>query len=154
MSKSKIKIIDDLSLRAEIEQKIEKMSHVQLAQWALSLAKHVLPYLEQELPNLEQVEQAFKVNELWQVGQATVHQVRQAGFQIHKIARECQSEIAKTAARTAGQAVAVGHMREHAIVASDYAIKVIGLASDNKMKCITEERTWQLIQLQNFQQDH
>lgn len=149
MSKSKIKIVDDLSLRAEIEQTIEKISHVQLAQWALSVARHVMPYLEQELANDEQVEQAFKVNELWQVGQATVHQVRQAGLQIHKVARQCQNEIAKTAARTAGQAVAVGHMREHAIVASDYAIKVIGLASDNNITSITEERIWQLEQLQS-----
>lgn len=149
MSKSKIKIVDDLSLRAEIEQTIEKVSHVQLAQWALSVARHVMPYLEQELPNVEQVEQAFKVNELWQAGQATVHQVRQAGLQIHKVARQCQNEIAKTAARTAGQAVAVGHMREHAIVASDYAIKVIGLASGNNITSITEERIWQLEQLQS-----
>lgn len=44
-------------------------------------------------------------------------------------------------------------MREHAIVASDYAIKVIGLASDNNMKSITEERTWQLDQLPSFQPD-
>ncbi|MDQ1234570.1 hypothetical protein QE450_002068 [Paenibacillus sp. SORGH_AS306] len=149
MSKSKIKIVDDLSLRAEIEQTIEKVSHVQLAQWALSIARHVMPYLEQELLNVEQVEKAFKVNELWQVGQATVHQVRQAGLQIHKVARQCQNEIAKTGARTAGQAVAVGHMKEHAIVASDYAIKVIGLASDNNIKSITEERIWQLEQLQS-----
>lgn len=150
MSESKIKIVDDLSLRAEIEQTIEKVSHVQLAQWALSIARHVMSYLEQDLPNVEQVEQAFKVNELWQAGQATVHQVRQAGLQIHKVARQCQNEIAKTAARTAGQAVAVGHMKEHAIVTSDYAIKVIGLASDNNITSITEERIWQLEQLQNI----
>ena len=56
-----------------------------------------------------------------------MHDVRQAGFRIHKIARENNSEIKKTALRAAGQAVASGHMREHAMVASDYAVKTIGL---------------------------
>lgn len=73
----------------------------------------------------------FNVNELWQVGKTRMHDVRQAGFKIHTLARECEGEIKKTALRVAGQAVGSGHMREHAMVASDYAIKTIDLTSSN-----------------------
>ena len=45
-----------------------------------------------------------------------MHDVRQAGVKIHKVARESNSEIKKTALRVVGQAVGSGHMREHAIV--------------------------------------
>ena len=42
----------------------------------------------------------------------------------------------------AGQAVASGHMREHAMVTSDYAIKTIGLISSSSIEAITTEREW------------
>ena len=51
------------------------------------------------------------------------------------------------AARVLGQAVGVRHMREHAMVATDYAIKVVGLDSQWAMNRITEEREWQLKEL-------
>jgi hypothetical protein len=38
-------------------------------------------------------------------------------------------------------------MREHAMVASDYAIKTIGLIAKNDTKIITKERRWQLNEL-------
>jgi hypothetical protein len=65
---------------------------------------------------------------------------KQTGFKIHKIARKCDSEIKKIALRVTGQAVASGHMKEHAMVASDYAVKTMGLISSNDMDAITSER--------------
>nr|WP_308743365.1 hypothetical protein [uncultured Anaerocolumna sp.] len=41
-------------------------------------------------------------------------------------------------------------MREHAMVASDYAIKTIDLISSNDIEAITKEREWQLNELKNF----
>ncbi len=52
--------------------------------------------------------------------------------------------------RVAGQAVASGHMREHAIITSDYAVKTIGLISSNDIEAITFEREWQLNELKKF----
>ena len=40
-----------------------------------------------------------------------------------------------------------GHMIEHAMVASDYAIKTIGLITNNDIDAITKERKWQLNEL-------
>ena len=73
-----------------------------------------------------------------------MYEVRQAGFALHKLARAANSEIQKTALRMLGQAVSSAHMKEHAIVTSDYAIKTIGLLTHNNKDAITQERQTQL----------
>lgn len=149
-TKPKIKLIDNSGLRAEIDNLVDSLNQVNLAKWAIICAKHVLQYSETEFPENEAAADGFKINELWQKGEASIHQVRQAGFKVHEAARQCKSEIAKSVMRTAGQAVGVGHMREHAMVASDYAIKTIQLAFSNDINKITEERQWQLNELKRF----
>ena len=73
-----------------------------------------------------------------------MYDVRQIGFKIHKIAREQKNELDKNIIRVIGQAVASGHMREHSMVTSDYAIKVINLLYNDDIEKIKEERIWQL----------
>lgn len=149
-SKPKIKIVDYTDLRNEIEKHTELIDQIDLAKWAISVAKHVIRYLEEEFPNNEKIKNGFKVNELWQKGEATFQQVRQAGFKVHEVARVCKSETAKASARAVGQAVGVGHMRGHAMVASDYAIKAVGLNYKEDMDKIIEEREWQLSELKKY----
>lgn len=146
----KIKIVDNTQLRAEIYELYEKMCQVDLAKWSLLLAKHILDIVGIDYKSVDEIIEGFNVNELWQVGKARMHDVRQAGFKIHKLARECESEISKTALRVSGQAVGSGHMKEHAAVASDYAIKAIDLISSNDFEAITKEREWQINELKKF----
>ena len=149
-TKVKIKIIDNGQLRSIIDSIYENLDQKDLAKWSLLIAKHILNIAEIDYNKIEAVKDGFKVNELWQIGNARMHDVRQAGFKIHKIARECDSQIKKNALRVAGQAVASGHMREHAIVASDYAIKTINLISSNDINAITHEREWQLNEIRKY----
>lgn len=146
-TKVKIKIKDNSELRRKIDELYEKTNQVDLAKWSLLLAKHILDIVDIDYHCVDEIVNGFKVNELWQVSEARMHDVRQAGFRIHKIARESDSEIKKTALRVVGQAVGSGHMREHAMVASDYAIKTINLITSNDFDAITKEREWQLNQL-------
>jgi hypothetical protein len=129
---------------------MKKLNQVDSAKWSLLMAKHILDTVDIDYNSIDEIVDGFIVNELWQKGKARMYDVRQAGFEIHKIARECDSEIKKTALRVVGQAVSSGHMREHAMVASDYAIKTIGLISSNDIDAITFERKWQLIELKKF----
>lgn len=48
------------------------------------------------------------------------------------------------ALRVAGQAVALDHMKERAMAASDYAIKVINLMYPNDMDAVIQECHWQI----------
>ena len=150
MTKPKIKITDNCNLRAEIDKIYEKTDQIDLAKWAISCAKHILPSASEEDIDFSIIENGFKVNELWQIGKASVHEVRQAGFKIHAIARRCKTEVGKNAIRTAGQAIGVGHMKEHAMVCSDYAIKTIGLTFLRNSDKIKDEREWQLEELKKI----
>ena len=47
-TKSKIKITDNLELRAEIDSLFESTAQVTLAKWAIECAKHVLPLANSE----------------------------------------------------------------------------------------------------------
>ncbi|SIN90828.1 hypothetical protein SAMN05878443_0428 [Carnobacterium alterfunditum] len=151
-TKPKIKIVDNNQLRVEIDELYEKMSQVNLAKWSLSIAKHILDIVGIDYNLIADVADGFQINELWQLDKAGMHDVRQAGFKIHKLARECDDEIQKTALRVAGQAVGSGHMREHAMVASDYAVKTIGLLNSNNINAVTREREWQLNELKRISQ--
>jgi hypothetical protein len=144
--KPKIKILDDSALRAKILAIVNQQSQIILANWAINCATHVTRFVPETL-QLEVVQSGFHTNRLWQTNQATVHQVRQAGFRIHEKARDCKDEIAKNILRTVGQAVGVGHMSAHAMVCSDYAIKVMQLSTNNDLQQITKERIWQLNEL-------
>ena len=149
-TRTKIKIVDNSVLRAEIDNLYEQTNQIDLAKWAIKCAKHVLPLAEFEKIDMTSIDNGFKINELWQIGNTTVHEVRQAGFKIHEVARQCKSEIVKNAIRTVGQAVGVGHMKEHAMVCSDYAIKTVQLAFPDSMDKIKAERQWQLNELKRF----
>lgn len=150
-TKVKIKIRDDSELREEIDGLYENTDAVDLAKWSLLMAKHILEIAEIDYFSMEEIVNGFKINELWQIDEARMHDVRQAGFKIHKLARESDSEIKKTALRVVGQAVGTGHMREHAMVASDYAIKLINLISPYDSDAVTKEREWQLKELKKIQ---
>jgi len=148
-TKPKIKITDNTALRAEIDNLYERTGQLHLAQWSLSMAKRILKIADIDFLSVDAIAEGFKVNELWQEGKVRMYDVRQASFRVHQIARNCENEIKKAALRTAGQAIGSGHMKEHAMVASDYAIKTIGLLNANNMEAITDERLWQLEELKN-----
>ena len=147
-TRTKIKIVDNSDLRAEIDNLYEQTNQIDLAKWAIKCAKHILRLSNEEFDKTV-IENGFRINELWQTGNATVHEVRLAGFRIHEVARQCKSEITKNTIRASGQAVGVGHMREHAMVCSDYAIKTIQLAFPEQIDKILQERKWQLNELNN-----
>ncbi len=149
-TKIKIKINDNKELRKEIDGFYENMDQKTLAKWSLAIAKHILKIVDIDYSSIDEIVEGFKISELWQVKEVRLHDIRQAGFKIHKIARGYDSEIKRAALRVAGHAVASGHMREHAIIASDYAVKTIGLITSDNMEAITIEREWQLDEIKKL----
>lgn len=150
-STPKIKIDDAPVLRSEIDFLTDRADQITLCRWALIIARRVLPYLEQEFPDCQVIQEGFAIQQQWQAGLVRMHDVRQAGFRIHEIARQCRSDTAKYAARAAGQAVGVGHMREHAMVCSDYVIKTLNCDPVKNSDDIRREREFQLEELRKLQ---
>ncbi len=146
----KIKIIDNETLRNELDLLFEKATKIQAAQWALELATHILELLAPEYLQNEIILEGFKINQEWQNNNARIHDVRQAGFAIHRLAKECGEKSIQSALRVVGQAVATGHMKEHGMVASDYAIKYINIAYPKNISFIAKERFWQINKLKGI----
>jgi hypothetical protein len=71
------------------------LNYVRLAKWAINIATHVLPYLEEEFPNEEKIRNGLNIYGRWQNGEAKVHEVRQAGLKVHEVAREYQKKLQK-----------------------------------------------------------
>jgi hypothetical protein len=146
-TKVKIKIMDNQEIRNAIDALNDEIDQIILAKWSIQLVKHILESMEMDKETLDEIKKGFRLNEQWQLGKLGVHQVRQAAFAIHKLARESDDEVKKTVLRAVGHAIASGHVKEHAMVASDYAIKAIGLIHKNDEVSITSERQWQLMSL-------
>ncbi len=148
---TKIKISDDIELRKKLDEEYEKSSQVKLCKYAILLAEHILTTIKYKDMDNPIITAGYEVNKNWQEGTARKHDVRQAGFQIHQLAKSSQDIITQTALRVVGQAVATGHMREHAMVSSDYAIKVINMLFPNDMNAVRRERLWQIETLSNIE---
>lgn len=149
-TKVKIKIVDDRVLRKEIDVLYEGMNDVSLAKWAISIARRSVDLASWDQESMKIINAGIRSNELWQEGQAAVKDVREASFTVHRAARACEDDLKKTILRVVGHALATGHMKGHAMVASDYAIKAIGLISFNEIETITKERKWQLESLRKL----
>lgn len=143
-TKVKIKILDDVELRTVLDGAYEIASQIKLCKFALALATHMLEFIHYEDMDNVIIQDGFKTNEEWQNGTARTHDVRQVGFKIHQMAKECDNLLIQTSLRVVGQAVATGHMKEHAMVASDYAIKVTNIKYPNDLKAVQKERKWQI----------
>lgn len=143
-SKAKIKIRDNVELREHLDQIYENKSQIDLARWALQLSKYIFSIVEYDYESKLVIVDGFATNEKWQGGEARMHDVRQAGFKVHQLANESKDTVLQAALRVAGQAIGTGHMREHAMVASDYAIKVINLKYPDDMEAVKELREWQI----------
>jgi len=143
-TKVKIEINDMPELRAALDAIYEEKTQLQLAQWAVKLAEHTLTLVGYDYEADPVIQSAFHTNRQWQIGAVRMFDVRQAGFKVHQLAKACNDPITQAALRVAGQAVGTGHMREHAMVASDYTIKAINLKYPGDISAVKAEREWQI----------
>ena len=146
-TKVKIKLNDSIELRAKLDEIYEAATQEQIVKWALSMSVHILEiaapgYLEHKI-----LTNGFLINKLQKEEKSRVHQVRQESLKIHQLAKACEDEKIKIVLRVAGHAAATGHMKEHGMVASDYAIKYVNLEFPNNIEAVISERSWQIQEL-------
>lgn len=149
-TRPKVKIHDDPGLRETLDALYHTAAQPTLAKWAIHLAKHIMQIAAFPTPDHPVIQDGFRTNEAWQTGQARMHDVRQAGFAVHALAKASPHELDRTVLRVVGQAVGTGHMPEHAMVASDYAVKAINLLYPGDASAVTAERRWQIDSLKSY----
>ncbi|MNO34128.1 hypothetical protein D3C76_241560 [compost metagenome] len=146
-SSPKLKIGDNIALRNQLEETLEKLPQKDLAKWALRVAVEHLKHLDQHLVNDPRIDLGIETLEKRITGDIRAFDLRKVGFIVNELAKESTSEPSKYAARSFAQAIATGHMRGHAIVSSDYAVKLVNYISkndDSVAETATKERERQL----------
>ncbi len=86
-TKAKIKIADDSELRTKLDAEYERSSQVELCKFALLLTEHTLTLVQYENMDDPVIKNGYVVNQKWQIGDARMYDVRQAGFKIHRKAK-------------------------------------------------------------------
>lgn len=101
-----------------------------LATWAADCAERVLPLFENFYPKDDRPRKAIEVCRAWvRTGVFKMVEIRGASLRAHAAAREAkENEAACFAARAAGQAVATGHVPQHAFGSAYYALKALAAA--------------------------
>lgn len=98
--------------------------HRLIAEWAAVCAEHVLPIVEQAVPDDPRPREAIAALRVWIRGDMRMWDCRSAGGHAMATAREL-SGAPRFAAFAAGQAACVAHVAEHDLGAAAYAIKAV-----------------------------
>lgn len=108
--KSKIKIVDDENLANEVFKVYEKNDHVTIMKWSLRLAKRILLKAGIDYKANAVIKKGFICNELKQREAISMHELRQASLDLHKLAREADSINHESALRCACHAIVSVHV--------------------------------------------
>ncbi len=142
----KLNILDDGQKRLELEQILVQLPQKYLALWAMETSNRYTDMIDIG-DNLEKQQILTQVQEVFGArlaGNVSAYELRQAGFLAQKLSQQAKSPVSKYAARVFAQAVATAHMRDHAIVSADYAVKVVNLLSPDDIEAVRKEREKQI----------
>lgn len=151
-SSPKIKIVDNNKLRNQLEETLENLPQKFLAKWALSVAVEHLDHLDQHLINDPRIDLGIETLEKRIAGDIRAFDLRKVGFIVNELAKESTTEASKYAARSFAQAIATGHMRGHAMVSGDYAVRLVNCISNRSSvaEAATKERERQLMRAEEL----
>ncbi len=138
----------------EMLELIKNTDHKTLALWAIDCAERVQPYFEEKYPQDHRPRKAIETLQEWiKTGVFSMSVIRKASLDSHAAAREVREDSpARSAARAAGQAVAIAHVRTHAYGPAIYAQQAIYRATDS-LDAARNERDWQYSHLLKLRRD-
>lgn len=132
---------------------VEKSDKRTLAIWAKDVAERILPVFEKEFPKDLRPRKALMTLQNWiDTGEFHMSVIRYASLDAHAAARSCApNSPSQFAARACGQAVAVAHVKTHALGPVYYTIKALRADSATDEE-IEKERAWQYSHLVELSQ--
>ncbi len=138
-----LKKLDDLAeLKARLIAVFDTKTHRNVSKYSMLLGDHVLALAS--MPKEGEVALCFTVNERWREGDAKFQEARDVAFLMHELARPETDPVRAAALRTLGQLAATPHVKRHALIASDYAVKVVNLLHPGNMEEVRKERELQI----------
>lgn len=148
----KIKIVDDFEKRVKLEKLLNNLPQKELAIWARNNAERFIKYInigDEKIKNDIIIETSNVLNRRIE-DRISLFELRKAGFLANNLSKSSVNDISKFSSRVYSQAIATGHMRGHALVSSDYAIKVVNILSNNDIHASIIERSKQIELVKNI----
>jgi hypothetical protein len=142
------KKIDDIpELRIELEKIFHGKSHKKMVEYCLLLGQHILTIAGMEPCN--EIVESFEINKMWLNGKtgrgfAKFQTARDAAGKLLEIAREEKDPIRQKTYRVMAQIANSPHVKNHALWASDYAVKLINTMYPNNFAEVKKEREKQI----------
>lgn len=115
-----------------------------VAAWAADVAERVLGLFHAETPDDDRPRALIARTRAFARGELETAEEIRRRFAGGVGSGQAKAPAAASAARAAGQAVAVCHMGAHALGAAAYAAKAAGLAGPRRPEAVEEEIRWQL----------
>ena len=138
-----IKKLDDIpELKEQLISIYETKSHQAVSRYSLLLAEHILSLTN--TPTNETIDACFTVSRAWQKGEAKFQEARQVAFALHRLAREESDPVRVKVYRTLGQVAATPHVKRHALIACDYAVKLVNRMFPKDLEKVREMRDQQI----------
>ncbi|MDR1898309.1 MAG: hypothetical protein LBR10_16145 [Prevotellaceae bacterium] len=138
------KRIDDVpDLRIELENIFDNKDHKEMVKCSLLLGKHIL-----EMTNTEpcdEIKEGFDIIKKWQNGEtgkgfAKFQAARNVADKLLKLAHDERDPVKGKIYRVMAQITNTPHVKNHALWASDYAIKLVNKMYPNNFDEVKRER--------------
>lgn len=143
-----IKKLDDIpQLKEKLISLYDTKTHKEVSRYSLLLAKHVIEMTG--MPTNDTIESCFAVSRAWQEGRAKFQEARRVAFALHRLAREEPDPARVLAYRVLGQVSATPHVKRHALIASDYAVKLVNRLYPADSDAVRRERETQISLLES-----
>jgi hypothetical protein len=142
------KKIDDIpDLRIELENIFNSKSHKEMVNYGLLLGHHILKMTTTEPCN--EILESFEINKKWLNGEtgkgfAKFQIARNAAGKLLDLARNEKDPLKEKMYRVMAQIANTPHVKNHALWASDYAVKLINTMYPNNFDEIKKEREIQI----------
>jgi hypothetical protein len=142
------KKIDDIpALRIELENIFNSKSHKEMVQYCLLLGQHILKITNMEPCN--EIIESFEINKKWLNGEtgkgfAKFKIARNAAGKLLDLARDEKDPITQKIYRVMAQIATCPHVKNHALWASDYAVKLINTMYPDNLDEVKKEREIQI----------
>jgi hypothetical protein len=138
------KINDIPALKATLIAAFDAKSqdHKAISRYSVLLGTHVL-----EVTGVQHdatIDECFAVNEQWQAGTVPFQAARNVAGRLLRLAREEQNPLRVTVLRVMAQVANTPHVKRHALIASDYAIKAINVLYPHNSDEVRRERETQI----------
>ncbi len=138
-----IRKIDDIpELKNQLITLSESKTHIEMSNYALLLADHILAISETERFPL--VDACFEIIAKWQAKQNRFQDALEIAGQFNDLARTEKNQVKAKVLRAMGQVAATPHVRFHPLVASEYAIVIMNLMYPKNFDKVRLERERQI----------